>query len=68
MATGIANIFRTTTNGPFMYTWDASPSTPGIDTAAVNVATLNAALDAIKPLANGLPGTIQHIEITVTSV
>lgn len=69
MAVGQAVIIRITggTGGPFMYTWDDDVNSPGIYQTASGIATLGAAIDAIKPLAAALPGTIQRVEITVVS-
>jgi hypothetical protein len=62
---GKGSISRSTNNGPFIYTWETDGS---IQNAAVSVASLGVAIDAIKPFAAGMAGVVQRVTITVVSV
>ena len=67
MPTGVANIFKTTTNGPYAYTWKDDHEQEDLDTV-VTGKTLSQAYNEIGALAAAMPGTIQNARITVTSV
>jgi hypothetical protein len=64
MAIGRAVISRSANNGPFIYSFEIDGD---IQNAAVNVATISAALDAVKPLIATLPGAVQKLTIQAVS-
>ena len=66
MPTGIANIFKTTTNGPYAYTWKDDQDQQDLDTV-VTGKTLTQAYNEIGTLAAAMPGAIQNARIIVTS-
>lgn len=67
MSVGIAQIFKTTTNGPFAYTWKDDAGQDDLDTV-VTGKTLAQAYNEVGALAQAMPGTIQNAKIVVTSV
>lgn len=61
---GKAQIERVATNGPFAYIFYVN----GLGNKAEdNIANLNAAIDAIKPLAGALAGTITSVTIHINT-
>lgn len=66
MATGIAIILKTTTNGPFAYTWKDDQNQKDVD-IVVTGKTLTQAYNEVGALAAAMPGAIQHIRIVVDS-
>jgi len=64
MSKGVATIARLTTGGPFMYEFRVDGA---MQNAAVGVATIGAAMDAVKPLITALPGAAQSITIIVVT-
>jgi hypothetical protein len=67
MPQGVAVIFKTTTNGPYAYTWKDDAEQQDLDTV-VTGKTLTQAYNEIGTLAAAMPGTIQNARIVVTSV
>jgi len=65
MAVGIAVIYKTTTNGPYAYTWKDDSSQEDVDTV-VNNKSLATAYNDIGALALAMGGTIRRVEIQVT--
>jgi hypothetical protein len=63
MSVAKAVIHRSVSNGPFIYEFEVDGT---VQTAAINVASAGAAIDAIKALVGALPGTITRIGVTVT--
>ena len=64
MAIGQAQIFKTTTNGPYAYTWKDDNDQPDLDTV-VTGKTLAQAYNEIGTLALAMAGTVQSATITV---
>lgn len=62
MSLGRAEITKVATNGPYSYVWIVD----GVGNKAdISIATASAAVDAIKPLAGAMTGTIDKIIIQV---
>ena len=66
MPIGTGIIYKTTTNGPYAYTWRDDNEQLDLDTV-VTGKTLTQAYNEIGTLAGAMPGTIQNARITVTS-
>lgn len=66
MATGVAQIFKTTTNGPYAYTWKDDATQEDLDTV-VTGKTLTQAYNEVGTLAAAMAGTIQNAKIVITS-
>ena len=62
MSVGRAEITKVTTNGPFSYTWIVDQVGTKAD---VSLANAGAAIDAIKPLATAMTGTITRVVVQV---
>lgn len=60
-----AAIERSVANGPFIWKFVVDGD---VQAAATSVASIGVALDAIKPLVQGLPGTVRRITIGVDSI
>ena len=65
MSKAVAEISRSVNNGPVVYTFAVDGA---LQNAAIGVANMGAAMDAVKPLITALPGTVQKLTIIVTTV
>jgi len=63
MSVAVARIDRSVTNGPVIYTFRVDDV---VQKSEIGIATLNAAIDLIKPQIAAVPGTVQSATITVT--
>ena len=66
MAIGQASIFKTTTNGPYAYTWKDDITQEDVDTVVVGK-TLAQAYNEIGALAQAMAGTIKRVNIATIS-
>jgi len=62
MASLVADIRPTSTNGPFAYTFEVDGA---LNTVVNNVASLGAALDGIKTLVAAQGGVVDRVHIVV---
>jgi hypothetical protein len=68
MAQGNAQILREADNQwTLLFFVPAGDGIQDLTSSQVNIATLNAAIDAVKPLASGLPGAIHRVTINVVT-
>ena len=65
MATAQAKIFRVANPSGFVYTFDRTDVQDGVLDNSASAGTAGAALDAIKALIGGLPGTFSNASISV---
>jgi len=63
MATASARIDRSINNGPYVYTLAIDGV---VQKTEIGIASVNAAIDLIKPQIAAIPGTIQIATLTVT--
>ena len=66
MAIGIGEIFKTTINGPYAYTWKDDQAQEDLDTV-VTGKTLAQAYNEIGTLAGNMAGQVQSARITIRS-
>lgn len=66
MASGRGIITRSTTNGPFTYSWVDDTAQEDFDTVVVS-RTIVQAYNEVGALAQAMPGTIKRITIIVVS-